>query len=47
VSTLHDLETYARSEKAALAQLEAEIAKPIRLPTPDEVAELATDLQAR
>jgi site-specific DNA recombinase len=47
VSTLHDLEAYARSEKAALAELEKEILKPIRLPTLEEVAALATDLQAR
>ena len=40
MSTLHALETYARSEKAALSQLEADISKPIRLPTPDAVAEL-------
>lgn len=47
VSTLHDLEAFAHGEKAALAQLEKELEKPIRLPTPNEVMELAIDLEAR
>jgi site-specific DNA recombinase len=47
VSTLHDLEAYARAEKAELRQLAAEVDKPIRLPSLDEVTVLATDLGAR
>ena len=47
VATLRDLEAFARSEKAALAELAQEANRPIRLPSIDEVTALATDLEAR
>ena len=47
VSTLRDLEAFARSEKAALADLVQEAQRPLRLPSIDEVTALATDLEAR
>lgn len=47
VSTLRDLEAFARSEKAALAELAEEANRPIRLPSIDEVTALAIDLEAR
>jgi site-specific DNA recombinase len=47
VATLRDLEAFARSEKAALAELAQEASRPLRLPSIDEVNALATDLEAR
>jgi site-specific DNA recombinase len=47
VSTLRDLEAFARSEKTALAELAQEANRPIRLPSIDEVTALAIDLDAR
>lgn len=46
-STLRDLEAFARSEKAALAELAQEADRPIRLPSLEEVAALASDLEPR
>src|SRR6185436_10646082 len=45
VATLHDLETFARAEKAALAELAEQASRPLRLPSNDEVMALATDLE--
>jgi hypothetical protein len=47
VATLRDLETFARSEKAALAEIAQEASRPLRLPSIEEVTALATDLEAR
>ncbi|HEX3760891.1 MAG TPA: hypothetical protein VHW23_19470, partial [Kofleriaceae bacterium] len=47
VATLRDLEAFARSEKAALADLAQEANRPLRLPSIEEVTALATDLNAR
>lgn len=47
VATLRDLEAFARSEKAALAEIAQEANRPLRLPSIDEVTALATDLEAR
>ena len=47
VATLRDLEAFARSEKAALAELAQEASRPLRLPSIEEVTALATDLEAR
>jgi hypothetical protein len=47
VATLRDLEAFARSEKAALAELVQEANRPLRLPSIEEVTALATDLEAR
>ncbi|HEY3353169.1 MAG TPA: hypothetical protein VGQ83_07985 [Polyangia bacterium] len=47
VSGLHDLEAQAKAEKTAIADLELRAEQPIRLPTPEEIVELAFDLQAR
>jgi hypothetical protein len=47
VATLRDLEAFARSEKAALAELAQEANRPLRLPSIEEVTALATDLEAR
>ena len=47
VSTLRDLETYVRSEKAAIEQLEGQAQQPLRLPSVDEIAALAFQLDTR
>jgi hypothetical protein len=47
VATLRDLEAFARSEKAELADLAAQANRPLRLPSIEEVTALATDLGAR
>jgi hypothetical protein len=47
ISTLHDLEAFARAEKAALAELAEQASRPLRLPSNDEVMALATDLEGR
>lgn len=44
-STLRDHEVQARTEKAALAALDAEATKPIPLPTPDELKALVGELE--
>ena len=47
VATQRDLEAFARSENAALAELAEEADQALRLPSIDEVTALATDLEAR
>ena len=47
VATLCDLEAFARSEKAALAEIAQEASRPLRLPSIAEATALATDLEAR
>jgi hypothetical protein len=42
-----DLEEQAKAEKAAIAALEAQQILPIRLPTPEQVLEVAFDLERR
>lgn len=47
VTTLRDLEAQARTEKAAIAELESRADSPIKLPTPDEVLQRVFDFEAR
>jgi site-specific DNA recombinase len=47
VSTLRDLEAFARQERAALAELEQASREPLRLPSIDEVCAQVADLDAR
>ena len=47
VATLRDLEAHAKSEKAAIERIKDEIAQPLRLPSVDELANMAFDLEAR
>ena len=47
VSTLRDMETYVRAEKAAVDQLVTQAQEPLRLPSVDEIASLALQLDAR
>ena len=46
-STLRDLETYARAEKATVAMLLEQAQEPLRLPSADEIVSLAYDLNER
>jgi site-specific DNA recombinase len=46
-ATIRDLEAQAKTEKAAIADIERQAEVPVRLPTPDEIVELAFDLEAR
>jgi site-specific DNA recombinase len=46
-STLRDLETYVRAEKATVEQLLKQAQEPLRLPSIDEITSLAFDLDAR
>jgi hypothetical protein len=46
-TTVRDLEEQAKAEKAAIAALEGQQILPIRLPTPEQVLELAFDLERR
>ncbi|MEO7735057.1 MAG: recombinase family protein, partial [Kofleriaceae bacterium] len=46
VSTLKDLETYARAEKATVEQLVSQAQAPLKLPSVDEIASLALQLDA-
>jgi hypothetical protein len=47
VSTLRDMETYVRAEKATVDQLISQAQEPLRLPSVDEIASLALQLDAR
>jgi hypothetical protein len=44
-TTIRDLEAQAKAEKAAIAELERQVELPVRLPTPDEIAEATFDLE--
>ncbi|MBS1120630.1 MAG: hypothetical protein H6Q90_2858 [Deltaproteobacteria bacterium] len=43
---MHDLEAFARTEKEEIARLVEEARKPVYLPSLDELAALATNLEA-
>lgn len=47
VSTLHDLETFTRQEREALAELDRASHEPLRLPSIDEVCAQVAELDAR
>jgi hypothetical protein len=47
VQTMRDMETYARAEKATVDQLVSQAQQPLRLPSVDEIASLALQLDAR
>ena len=47
VSTLHDLETFTRQEREALAEMQRASHEPLRLPSIDEVCAQVADLDAR
>ena len=47
MTTLRDLETYARDERAAIAEIEASARVPLRLPSIDEVEPHVRQLDAR
>ena len=47
VSTLHNLESFTRQEREALAELDRASHEPLRLPSVDEVCAQMADLNAR
>ncbi len=47
VTTLHDLETFAKQERAAIAEIEQSVRQPLRLPSIDEVEAQVRQLDER
>lgn len=47
VSTLHDLETFAKQERAAITEIEQSVRQPLRLPSIDEVEAEVRQLDER